>query len=225
MPKFIDLSLVYHSKMRGVNLEQSKTLSEDGWNAKTLHLYSHSGTHMDAPWHFEVGSDTIDQTPLSKCIGQAWVIKLEGIEPKAFIYSDDLKGVKEKVQKGDSLLLHTGWSRYKDNPKIYRDELPRISQELAEWCQNKQINMLGVEPPSVADVNNLPEVTKIHQILLGANITIIEGITGLEQIQHDQVLLIALPIRILEGDGAPARVIAIEFEENEKNILSLFNQN
>jgi kynurenine formamidase len=70
--------------------------------------------------------------------------------------------------------------------------------------------MLGVEPPSVADVNNLPEVTKIHEILLGGGITIIEGLCNLDQIKAEFVTLIALPIKYKNGDGAPARVVAIE---------------
>jgi arylformamidase len=70
--------------------------------------------------------------------------------------------------------------------------------------------MLAVEPPSVADVNNLAEVTLIHKILLGGNIIIVEGICNTEDITKEIVQLIALPLKILKGDGAPARVIAIQ---------------
>ena len=70
--------------------------------------------------------------------------------------------------------------------------------------------MLGVEPPSVADVNNLEEVTEIHRILLDGDVIIIEGLTNLRQIRRDQVVLIALPLKVEGGDGAPARVIALE---------------
>ena len=70
--------------------------------------------------------------------------------------------------------------------------------------------MLGVEPPSVADVNNLDEITRIHSILLGAGIIIIEGLTNLEALSSEKVELIALPLKIGDGDGAPARVVAVE---------------
>ena len=92
----------------------------------------------------------------------------------------------------------------------YREGLPRISEELAEWCVAKKIKMLGVEAPSVADVNNLPEVTLIQRVLLGGNVVIIEGLTNLDKIQQEKVQLIALPLKIQGGDGSPARVIALE---------------
>ena len=69
-----------------------------------------------------------------------------------------------KFKEGDSLLIETQWSQYVSEPK-YRDELPRISKELALWCVSNKVNMLGVEPPSVADVNNIIELTAVHKIL------------------------------------------------------------
>ena len=74
----------------------------------------------------------------------------------------------------------------------------------------KSIGILGVEPPSVADVNNLEEVTKIHQILLGGDVIIVEGLCNLDLIEKPKVKLIALPLKVTNGDGAPARVIAIQ---------------
>jgi arylformamidase len=56
----------------------------------------------------------------------------------------------------------------------------------------------------------LPEVTLIHQVLLGGNIIIIEGLCNTENLTQQKVQLIALPLKILGGDGAPARVIAIQ---------------
>ncbi|MFK7983915.1 MAG: cyclase family protein, partial [Saprospiraceae bacterium] len=121
----------------------------------------------------------------------------------------ELGKVATQFQKGDGLLLHTDWSKYLGQV-TYRNELPRISKELAQWCVQHQVKMLGVEPPSVADVNNLEEVTNIHHILLKGEVIIIEGLTNLDRIQKKQVLLIALPLKIKGGDGAPARVIALE---------------
>ena len=69
---------------------------------------------------------------------------------------------------------------------------------------------LGVEPPSVADVNNLEELTSVHNVLLGAGIIIVEGLTNLDQIQNEKVTFMALPLKIARGDGAPVRALAIE---------------
>ena len=209
MSRIIDLTQAYHSGMPGVEIRSAKTLEEDGWNASTLQLYSHAGTHMDAPFHFGVTDQRIDQLPPSRFIGPAWVVKLGEVVPRQWIKVEDLGSVAEKVRAGDSLLLRSGWSQ-RQGTAAYRDELPRISEELARWCVGKKINILGVEPPSVADVNNLEEVTLIHRILLGGDVIIVEGLTNLEEVIADQVTLMALPLKIKSGDGAPARVIAME---------------
>ena len=111
---------------------------------------------------------------------------------------------------GESLLLRTGWSRHVDNPQHYRDNFPRIADDLARWCVEKQVNILGVEPPSVADVNNKEELTRIHKILLGANITIVEGLTNLGALTQEKVFFVAAPLKIEGGDGCPCRAFAIE---------------
>jgi kynurenine formamidase len=107
-------------------------------------------------------------------------------------------------------LLKTGWSRHVGNPQYYRDNFPRISEELARWCVERGVRVLGVEPPSVADVNNLAEVKLIHRILLGAQVVIVEGLTNLEALAHDRILFCAAPLKIAGGDGAPCRAFAIE---------------
>jgi len=209
MARIIDLTLPLANGQRGVSVEPARTLEKDGWNATTLGLYSHCGTHMDAPLHFGVSDRTIDQIPLERCMGPAWVADLTGIEPRALIGVEDLKETRDRVRPGDGLLLRTGWSRRMDNPS-YRNALPRVSVELARWCVEKGVRLLGVEPPSVADVNNKEELTAVHRILLGADILIVEGLANLDQIRGERVTFMAFPLRVQGGDGSPVRAIAID---------------
>jgi arylformamidase len=115
-----------------------------------------------------------------------------------------------RFARGESLLLRTGWSRYVDRPEIYRDGLPRVADDLAAWCVQAGVKLLGVEAPSIADVNNLEEVTRIHRILLSGGVTIVEGLTNLESLTQERVLFGALPLKIEGGDGCPCRAFAIE---------------
>jgi len=209
MPRVIDLTIPLEGGLPGVSIEPARTLEKDGWNATTLHLYSHCGTHMDAPTHFGVSRQTIDQIPLDRCMGPAWVVNLAGIKSRALIRVADLGQVADRIREGDSLLLRTGWSRHVKEPS-YRDGLPRVSLELAEWSAAKKIRMLGVEPPSVADVNNRQELTAVHQVLLDAGIIIVEGLANLDQIHCERVTFMAFPLKVGGGDGAPVRAIAIE---------------
>lgn len=210
MPRIIDLTLTLRPGIPGYQSEAAKTKERDGWNARTLTLYSHAGTHMDAPLHFVEGGGTIDQLDLNKCVGPCHIISIEGLEPKALINIDHLGPVADIIAPGDRIILKTGWSKYVDNPLTYRDGLPRISEALARWMVKKQVAFIGVEPPSIADVNNLPEVTLIHEILLTAEIVIAEGLCNLDQLSQDIVELVALPLKPEGGDGCPARIIAIE---------------
>lgn len=204
-----DLTLPYAKGMAGYDYEIARTVENDGWNARNLSLYSHAGTHMDAPFHFGVNEGTIDKYQPAKLMGPAWLIHIPIYQSRQLLTVDDLGELVHQFQAGDSLLLRTDWSQFLGQPK-YRNELPRISEALANWCVERQVKMLGVEPPSVADVNDLAEVTAIHHILLKGNVIIIEGLTELDKIQTEKVFLMALPLKIKDGDGAPARVFALE---------------
>lgn len=211
MPRIIDLTLPLTNGMRGVRIDAANRLEVDGWNASTLTLYSHSGTHMDAPKHFLPKGDTIDRQPLTDCIGPAHVVDITPTAPRALINMGSMAKWADRIQAGDRVLLRSDWSKRLGTP-AYRDELPRISLELANWFVERGIVLVGVEPPSVADVNNREELTAVHVTLLAGGVTIVEGLTNLDQISSQTVQLIILPLKIQNGDGAPARAIAIESE-------------
>jgi kynurenine formamidase len=209
MSRVIDLTVPLKDGMRGVTFETFKELEKDGWNARMLHLYSHAGTHMDAPLHFGVNDATIDTIPPERFVADAWVIDAPAIESSMLIGVEHLKHVKDRLVEGDGLLFRTGWHRFIDT-SAYRDALPRISRELALWCVKRKVSLIGVEPPSVASLTDMQELQEVHRVLLGGGIIVVEGLCNLEEISKPRVKIIALPLKIEGGDGAPARVIAIE---------------
>jgi kynurenine formamidase len=209
MKRIIDLTLTIEPGMRGVELHQAKTLETDGWNAKRLELYSHCGTHMDAPRHFLPQGSTIDTVDLTACIGPAHVIDLTPVKPRDLLTIQHLRKSAARIQPGDRLLLRTDWYK-RHGTAEYRQELPRIHVDLAHWLVERGIALLGVEPPSVADVNHREELTSVHRVLLSGGVVIVEGLAHLDQIQTDIVDLIVLPLKILDGDGAPARAVAVQ---------------
>ena len=203
----IDLTRTISEDLPEVSLETHRTVAQDGWNAKMLHLYSHCGTHMDAPWHFEFEKKYIDETPLETCIGMAEIVRLPDTKPAELLTIDHLGPLADSFYAGDHLLLNTNWSHRFGQPD-FKSGLPRISEELAHWCVENRVKILGVEPPSVADVANLEEVTRIHEILLGGGVTIVEGLVNLDKIPAARCFFAALPLKILKGDGAPCRAFA-----------------
>ena len=208
--RIIDLTRTLRNGMNGFSMSTSKTIENDGWNAVTLSLYSHAATHMDAPSHIITSAAGIGDIPVEHFMADCRIVDLTGIAPRSVITPDDLGDIRTKIRPGEGLLFRTGWSRYFDQPEIFRNTLPRLGEELVRWCIVKKIGILGVEPPSIADVNNIEEVTRIHTLLLEAGITIVEGLVNLDQIRSEKVRFIALPLKIEGGDGSPCRAVAIE---------------
>jgi kynurenine formamidase len=207
--RVIDLSLDVNNDLPGVDISVAKRLEVEGWNATTLSLYSHCGTHMDAPRHFLPEGATLDLQDLSVCVGMATLVNVAPAEPKQLIEVSDLGSLVDSVQSGARLLFRTDWHKRYGTPE-YRNELPRISLELAHWLVDRNVALIGVEPPSVADVNNKQELTEVHQTLFRGNVLIVEGLAHLDQITAPQFQFIALPMKIIGGDGSPVRAIAIE---------------
>jgi len=206
MSRLVDLTLTIRPGMRGVDIRPKMRLERDGWNGSTLELYSHSGTHMDAPRHFLGGPVGIDQQDLHDCLGPARVIDLTPVEPRKLIDVERLGRDAGQLTRGSRILLRTDWS-HRHGSDAYRDELPRISRDLAELMVERGVALLGVEPPSVADVNNLAEVTEVHRILLGGGVTIVEGLCRLDELPSTVDVAI-LPLKVEGCDGAPVRAIA-----------------
>jgi arylformamidase len=203
----IELTRRISEELPRVALEQLKTTAEDGWNTSMLHLYSHCGTHMDAPWHFDCGEKFIDETPLETCMGPASIVRLPGTKPRELLTVEHLGTLGEDFPRGDHLLLNTNWS-HRFGEESYGPELPRIGDDLAHWCVDRGVKILGVEPLSVADVFDSEELTRIHRILLNGGVTIVEGLINLDQIPGDRCFFAALPLRIQGGDGSPCRAFA-----------------
>lgn len=209
-PRLIDLTLPLTPGQPGVAMAPKFTVARDGWNAATWNLYSHAGTHMDSQLHFGAGPETIDTKPLAQCLGPATVVNLTPLAPRTLLTVAHLGPAAQDFIAGECLLLRTDWHKHAADLAIYRDGLPRIGEELAQWCVARRVKILGVEPPSVADVNHLPEVTRIHHILLGGGVTIVEGLAYLDQLTQARVFFAALPLKLAGGDGCPVRAFAFD---------------
>ena len=208
--RITDLTLTLYDGIRGLETEPKGTYAENGCNTTTLHLYSHAGTHMDAPLHFVPGGDTIDHIDIDVCIGPAEVVDLSHKGPNSQIFVEDLAPYADRIGAGTRLLMRTDWHRHAELDD-YRSHMPRISPELATWLVEQKVALVGVEPPSVASVRAGmgAELTLVHQTLLNGGVVIVEGLAHLDQL-GEQVELIVLPLKIRGCDGSPVRAVAVE---------------
>lgn len=206
-PKIIDLTLSLYHGMRGVEIQPHTRIAVEGYNTTNLKLYSHAGTHMDAPAHFLADGATIDEWDLQKCVGPALVLDLTHKAPNSLITVADVADYADRIGPGTRVLLRTDWDAHAELPD-FRTHFPRITRELARWLVARGVWLVGVQTPSVAALADRAELTDVHQILLGGAIVIVECLANLDQLP-EMVTLIALPLKVKAGDGSPVRAVAM----------------
>lgn len=175
-------------------IEPAGVLANDGYNDHFVSMGTHVGTHIDAPMHMLEDGKSLNQVPVEQFIGNGRLVDVTGCDFEAVKSAD--------IQTGDIVLFRTGMSdKYHD--KIYFEDYPAMSEEVAKYLVESKIKMVGVDTCSVDNQEGFP----IHKILLAGNVLIIENLTNLNQLTGKNFKVYALPLN-LQIDGSPARVIA-----------------
>lgn len=173
----------------------------DECNVSSITLSSHSGTHVDAPFHFEPDGATVDMLPLETLVGPAWVVE---ITDKPAIEREDLEvaGLKGK----ERILFKTSNSNLWNSAQFSR-EYVHLSLEAARYLVQAGIKLVGIDYLSIEKFES--DDHPVHHQLLRNGIVVIEGL-NLSQVPAGRYQLVCLPLKIRAGDGAPARAILIE---------------
>jgi len=188
-----------------VSFNRVSTIPKSDFNITEVTFGTHSGTHVDAPYHCIDEGITVDRISLESCIGIAEVLDIIEKGPNSDIDIPDLERFAERIEPGCRLLLRTGWSkRFGENN--FFTEYPNITPALAIWLAEKGVRLLGLEQPSPSTKHSL----EVHDILLKAEIVLVEAMANLSDLQSERVLLVVLPLKLIGLDGSPARVIAVE---------------
>lgn len=210
--RIIDLTLPVRDGMRGVRIEPHTHVSTHGFTTSNYHLYSHSGTHMDAPLHFLQDGNTIDRLDLTDCVGDAVLVDCSQAQPNQVLEPAELAGQAKLIALHRRVLIRTDWDKHAENETWYRENMPRLSPALAHWLVAHGVRLIGLETPSVASLRpeHKAELAEVHQILLRAGMVIVESLSGLRHVRGTVVHFVALPLKIVGRDGSPVRAIAIE---------------
>lgn len=222
--KYVDLThTIYEGMMTypthwhpKVEIQEMGTIEREGRGSRKLILGTHTGTHIDAPTHFFREGKTIDQIDLDVCIGPATLISFEK-ERKDLVEKSDLEQklkVILSLSEGslERLIVRFGWSKQFGRPSFY-EEYPSFTEEACHWLVEKGIRLLGIDTPSpdhpkhsYKHSNDSPN----HKIFLERNVFLLEYLWHLENLKGPDIFLMALPLKILGADGAPARVVAYD---------------
>lgn len=232
--KVVDLSHTYDADTvywptdrDGFELETlSKGPTEGGWfyAANRFKTAEHGGTHLDAPIHFAEGKKSVDEIPLSSLIGPLVVVDVTDAASADSDYRltvEDLAAWEKnhgRIPDGAIVVLRSGWSeRWPDRKRVLGTDVPGdtdhlhfpgFSKEAATFLvEERSVDAIGVDTPSIDHGPSKDFI--VHQIVNGADKPGLENLANLEALPEAGATLIALPMKIGGGSGAPARVIAL----------------
>ncbi|MDF2946456.1 MAG: hydrolase [Bacillales bacterium] len=209
--KIIDLTHTISENMpvypgtEGPKLRVSNTYEQHGFKETLLTMYSHTGTHMDAPAHLFSHRPTLDSYSVEQFLGKALVVDCSSLGDGDKITMDFIN--EKKANDAEFLLFYTGWDK-KWGSESYFGDYPYITEEVADYLIKTKkkgvgLDVIGIDP--ISDFN-----LTIHKKLFAENdIVVIENLTRLGEIGEELFTFFALPIKFQEADGAPVRAIAI----------------
>jgi len=184
-----------------------ENVKDDGYNLELLFLSTHTGTHMDAPYHFLEKGAKIHEISLKKLVSEAVLIKSKKKDGESITKIDIQKFEKKhgKITSFSSVIFYTGWQKNLQK-KYYFTKNPGLSVSGAKYLASKKINLVGIDSPSI-DLGKDSKFS-VHQIFAKKGMLIVENLASLEKIKSSKFHLVVLPLKLKNATGSPVRAIA-----------------
>ena len=185
-----------------------ESIEKDGYNLELLFLSTHTGTHIDAPYHFDKKGQKIDQIMTKRLVTEAILIKIRKGSDQAITKNDIQKFEKKygKIDDGSTVIFHTDWQKNL-NKKSYFMKNPGLGTSAAKYLASKKINLVGIDSPSI-DLGK-DEKFSVHHILAKCGILIVENLINLDKINSQKFHLIVAPLKLKNATGSPVRAMAL----------------
>jgi len=190
----------------GLTVAQLARVESDGYNFSSFtHLEAHCGTHIDSPLHFIANGIDIASLPLR--MSPAVVVTARGgeIDVETLADAGNLAGC--------AVLIRTGWDREIGGNEYYQNS-PYLTPATAQLLVESKVSILGIDFPSPDPIDS--QGYPVHHILLGAGIPIVEGLVGLDQVNHinGNQYFVAFPIKVAGVEGSPVRAAMIVLDDD-----------
>ncbi len=191
-------------------IEQVSSVDRQGANVHKMTIATHHGTHVDAPRHYFNEGTALGELSLHKFMGEGVVLDLTSKPIGSGIGAADLEKYADLVHEGDIVILFTGCSEHLGEPGL-DSKYTYLDGTGAEWLLAKKVKSVGIDFFSIDQYGD--RSSPAHNVLLGNGIPLIEEISAeARQLTGRRVYVICLPLKVMAGDGAPARVIAYLME-------------
>ncbi|PID55847.1 hypothetical protein CSB45_14145 [candidate division KSB3 bacterium] len=220
MDRLIDLSMPIDTHFRWkIERRQSGDLLQ-GDNFQITHVCwsVHAFTHIDSPRHILADGTTTDDISLKQVVGDCAVLDLTDIGADAPIEEEQIAKAGQHIQQGDIVLLKTAWDRsFSPHSPEFWTKSPYMTRQAAEWLLRKKVRSVAFDFPQDYPIRltlkgeyaHLSEFVT-HDVLLRNGVILMEYLCNTKELTQARVFLCALPLKIPNADGAPARVIAKE---------------
>jgi kynurenine formamidase len=219
---------VFWPTAEGFKLEKvADGMTEQGYYyaANNFSGAEHGGTHIDAPLHFAKGHRSVDQIPLDQLVGAAVVIDVTAAserQPDYRVNTNDLtdwERANGTIAAGSIVLIRTGYARRWPDAARYlgtaergagavaKLHFPGLHPDAARWLVERRIKAVGLDTASIDYGQST--LYESHRILYERDIPAFENLTNLDRLPARGAFIVALPMKIKGGTGAPLRAMAI----------------
>jgi kynurenine formamidase len=195
-------------------------LESDGFYARVLTLPEHSGTHLDAPAHFVADGARVEQLPAERLVAPCAVLDVReqcAANPNFALERADLERLEARdgrVERGGAALLLTGWDAHAHSAAAWfgaeapqRLSFPGFGSSAAELLIERGVVGIGIDTPGVD--RGCDPTNPVHNMTLPAGLWHLEGLVNLADLPARGALLVVGALKLVEGSGTPARVLAL----------------
>jgi arylformamidase len=181
-------------------------LESTGYNEMSIHLSTHTGTHIDCGRHLIKNSFDTGNTSPDRFYGKGLVIDCQRLMPGEFISKLYLQSFENNLKKAEFVLFHTGWSRFWGSPE-YFSGFPVPDHEAAQYLTKFSLKGAGIDAISFDPLKSkdLP----VHKVLLSHPVVLIENLTNIQKLPNEGFIFCCFPLKIKDGDGSPVRAVGI----------------
>jgi arylformamidase len=200
------------------SVEYQQLAVVDGATVERCTFMTHSGSHVDAPFHYLPHLACIHELPLSHFYGPCVAIDLRGFEPSHPIDADDLRKHEPLITHETFILLKTGWDEKRANTKEFLTAWPYMSGNGAQYLLDRQVKGMGIDGLSTGGYPDKHAEADAHELLLGAEKLLLEDIYIPEALLDGKRRhFAAFPILIANAGGAWTRPIVWDDGDLDSN--------
>ncbi|MFZ2636250.1 MAG: cyclase family protein [Rectinemataceae bacterium] len=205
LTQYISENMPVYPGTEGPKIVQATTILREGFAEKLITMYSHTGTHMDAPGHIVTGAKTLDAFDAGHYIGTATLLDVSGCLDGA-IDASLIDRHAESIRGMDFVLFRSGWST-RWGRESYFGKFPVLTEKAANLLCGLGLRGIGLDMISVDRVDT--EDFPIHKILFRAGLVIVENLANLDAIDAPVFTFSCLPLKMPSSDGSPVRAVAM----------------